>query len=113
MNVKIQGLPGTGKTCIANTIRNIDINLNPMFSSYACCFPTRCAASLINGTTHHQLFNIPTGRNFHIIPKDWEGTNDSSIIAKHKYWKNIFTLLIEEDSMVGRSFWGWSKHNLE
>ena len=34
MNVKIQGLPGTGKTFIANTIRNIDINLNPMFLLY-------------------------------------------------------------------------------
>ena len=31
MNDKIQGLPGTSKTCIANTIRNIDINLNPIF----------------------------------------------------------------------------------
>ena len=31
MNDKIQGLPGTGKIFIANTIRNIDINLNPMF----------------------------------------------------------------------------------
>ena len=31
MNVKIQGLPGTGKTFISNTIRNIDINLNHKF----------------------------------------------------------------------------------
>ena len=59
MTVKIQGLPGTGKTFIANTIRNIDINLDPMHLSYTCCAPTGCAASLINGTTHHQLFNIP------------------------------------------------------
>ena len=40
MNVKIQGLLGTGKTFIANTIRNIDINLNPMFLSYTCYVPT-------------------------------------------------------------------------
>ena len=31
MTVNIQGLPGTGKKIIANTIRNIDINLDPMF----------------------------------------------------------------------------------
>ena len=32
--------------------------------------------------------------------------NNSTITAKHKYWKNIFTLLMDEDSMTGRSFWG-------
>ena len=31
ISIKIQGLPGTGKISIAKTIRNIDINLNPMF----------------------------------------------------------------------------------
>ena len=58
MTIKIQGLPGTGKTFIANTIRNIDINLNPMYLSYSCCDPTGCVTSLINGTPHQQLFNI-------------------------------------------------------
>ena len=70
MNVKIQGLPGTSKQFITNTIRNIDINLNPMVLSYTCCTPTRCVTSLINGTTYHQLFNIPTRRVFHKPPKD-------------------------------------------
>ena len=73
MNVKIRGLPGTGETFIASTIRNIDINLNPMFLSYTCCAPTGCAVSLINGTTHHQLINISTGKVFHKPPKDWKG----------------------------------------
>ena len=53
VTVKIQGLLGTGKTFITNTIRNIDINLNPMYLSYTYCAPTGCTASLINGTTHH------------------------------------------------------------
>ena len=70
MNVKIQGLLGTGKKIIANTMRNIDINLNPKFLSYTCCAPTGYAASLINGTTHHQFFNIPTGIVYHKPPKD-------------------------------------------
>ena len=113
MSVKIQGLPGTGKTFIANTIRNIDINLNPMLLSYTCCAPTRCAASLINRTTQHQLFNIPTWKVFHKPPKDWKEENASLNIDKHNYWKNIFTLLLDEDSMAGRSFWGWFKHRLE
>ena len=113
MTVKIQGLPGTGKTFIANTIRNIDINLDPMYLSYTCCAPTGCAASLINGTTHHQLFNIPIGKKFHLSPTDWNEKNASLILDKHKYWKNVFTLLMDEDSMVGRPFWGWFKHRLE
>ena len=40
MNVKIQGLPGTGKTFIANKIRNIDIRLFPSSTCYASCAPT-------------------------------------------------------------------------
>ena len=63
MTVKIQGLPGTGKTFIVNTIRNIDINLNSTLLSYTCCTPTGCAASLINKTTYHQLFNVPIGKS--------------------------------------------------
>ena len=38
VNVKIQGLPGTGKTFIANTIRNIDINFKSfVFIIYLLC----------------------------------------------------------------------------
>ena len=81
MNIKIQELPGTGKTFIANTIRNIDIILNPMFS-YTYCAPTECSASLINESTYHQSFNIPTGRRvFHNSPKDWKEKNGFSIIV--------------------------------
>ena len=49
MNVKIQGLPGTGKIFNSNTIRNIDIRLFPNSTCYPSCTPTGCAASLING----------------------------------------------------------------
>ena len=97
---------GTGKTFIANTIRNIDINLNPMFLSYTCYAPTGCAASLINVTTHYKFFNIPTGKVFHKPPKDWKEINASLKIAKHKYWKNIFTLLMDEDGISGCLFCG-------
>ena len=48
-----------------------------------------------------------------MIPKDWKEKNASSIIANNTYWKNIFTLLMEGDSMAGRPFWGWFKHRLE
>ena len=106
MNIKIQGLQGTGKIYIANTIRNIDINLNPVFLSYICYASTGCVALLINGTTNHQLFNISTQRIFHKPPNDWKKNNISSIIDKHEYLKKMFTLFIDEDSMVGRPFFG-------
>ena len=98
---------------IANAIRNININLNSIFLSYTCCAPTGCAVLLINGTTHHQLFNIPTVKVFHKPPKDWKENNASLNIAKHKYWKNIFTLLIDADSIAGRLFLGSFKNRLE
>ena len=62
VTVKIQGLLGTSKSFIPNTIFNIDIILNNMFLSYTCCDPTGYAASSINGTTYYQLFNIPIGK---------------------------------------------------
>ena len=64
MNVKIQGLPRTGKTFIANIIRNIDIRLFPNSTYYSSCAPTECASSLINDQTHQKLFNIPLGKEF-------------------------------------------------
>ena len=64
MTVDIQGLPGTRRTFIANTIGNIDINLIFLFLSYTYCVPTRYTASLINGITHHQLLNVSTGNKF-------------------------------------------------
>ena len=48
-----------------------------------------------------------------MIPKDWKEKNDSSIMTKNMYRKNIFTLLMDEDSMAGRPFWDWFKHMLK
>ena len=104
MNVKIQGLPGTGKTFIANTIRNIDIRLFPNPTYYSSCDPTGCADSLINGYTHHKLFNLPVGKTFYKQPVGWTENNVSVISAKFQYWSRIFTLLMDEDSMAGRPF---------
>ena len=105
MNVKIQGLPGIGKTFIANTIRNIDICLFPNSTCYPSCAPTGCTASLINGHIHHKLFNIPVGKKIMKQPVGRTETNARVISAKFQYWSTIFTLLMDEDSMVGRSFW--------
>ena len=48
-----------------------------------------------------------------MILKDWKEKNASSITAKYEYWRIIFNLLMDEESMVNRQFWGWFKHRLE
>ena len=113
INVKIQGLPGTGRTFIANTIQNIDICLFPNSTCYSSCALTECATSLINGQTHHNFFNIPVGKKFMKHPVGWTETNASVILAKFQYWSSIFTLLMDEDSMAGRPFWAWFKQRIK
>ena len=105
MNI-IQGLLYTGKTLIANTIRNININinisinLNPMFYHISVVLRPMCY--FINQWNHtFQYFDLQI---FHNPPNGWKEKNDSSIIVKYEYWKNIFTLLMNEDNMVGRQF---------
>ena len=93
MNIKIQDLPGTGKTFIINTIRNIVIRLFLKSTCYFSCVSTRCAASLINGQTHHKLVNIPVGKGFTKQPVGWTETNASMILAKVEYWSSIFIFL--------------------
>ena len=68
------------------------INLKSNYLSYSWCSPTGCVAQLTNGATHHQLFNIPTGRKSHMTPKDWNEKKATLIIAKYDYWKNNFLL---------------------
>ena len=46
-------------------------------------------------------------------PVGWTETNASVILAKFQYWSRIFTLLMNEDSMAGRSFWAWFKQRIE
>ena len=57
------------------------------FLSYTCCAPIGFTTSLVNGTTHYHLSNIPIGNKFHASPTDWNEKNTSSILDKHKYWK--------------------------
>ena len=85
MNVRIKGLPVTGKIFIANTIRNIDIHLFPNSTYYSSCAPTGCTTSLINGQPHHTLFNIPVGKKGMKQLVGWTETNASVILAKFQY----------------------------
>ena len=46
-------------------------------------------------------------------PVGWTETNASVISTKFKYWSSTFTLLMDEDSMVGISFWVCFKQRIE
>ena len=46
-------------------------------------------------------------------PVEWMETNASVILAKFQYWAIIFTLLMDEVSMVGRPFWAWFNQKIE
>ena len=71
-----------------------------------CCFINQ-----LNNTS--SIIQYSYRKQFHSAPTDWNEKNASSILAKHKYWTNIFILLMDEDIITGRPFWGWFKHRLE
>jgi len=112
--IKIQGKPGTGKTFVIHTLRNITRNLFKSNKYDEASAPTGCAASLINGKTHFRSLRIPVSK------KKFNDTTTNVVINNaqeskhwHDFWKLIFVFIMDEDSMSGRPFWGWFKHRLE
>ena len=46
-------------------------------------------------------------------PVGWTEINASVILEQFQYWSRIFTLLMDEDSMVGIPFGVWFKQRIE
>ena len=113
-HIKIQGKPGTGKSFVINTMRNITKSL---FKSNKCdeaTAPTGCAASLINGKTHFRSLRIPVAsKKFHDVTTNVVISNAVTSKGWHDRWRQIFLFIMDEDSMAGRPFWAWFKHRLE
>ena len=67
-HIKIQGKPGTNKSCFMHTMRNITKSL---FKTIQCNEATAligCAASLINVKIHYMSLRIPVGsKKFHDV----------------------------------------------
>jgi hypothetical protein len=60
--IYVEGLPGTGKTFIINTLRNIVKIIYRSNVADAASAPTECTAALIEGSTHARMMKISIGR---------------------------------------------------
>ena len=109
----IEGLPGTGKTFVIKTLRNMTRKVFKNKNSDMASAPTGCAASLFNGSTHNRCCDIPTGKTFQKYPTNIERSDISRIQCMTKTMRNIICRIFDEHSMTGRSMFGWLKHRHE
>ena len=75
--------------------------------------PTGCAASLIGGATHNRLMSIPVGQKFTKGLTALSITNINRLKDLVQQWAQCFAFFMDEDSMMGRPFWGWCKFRIE
>mmetsp|Transcript_10254 Transcript_10254/g.15492 ORF Transcript_10254/g.15492 Transcript_10254/m.15492 type:complete len:241 (+) Transcript_10254:654-1376(+) len=106
----IEGLPGTGKTFIIKTIRNMTRKIHKSNRADLACAPTGCAASLIDGSTTCRSFSIPTGKKYKKAPENRAVTNVSQYRAAQIAFASIITQNHDESSMNGRSDFAFIKH---
>lgn len=111
--VYLEGLPGTGKTFVINTIRNIVKSITKSNHADAAVAPTGCAASLIEGSTMARFFSLPVGKKATKAPSNIETTNVNRIKFLTQRLRRVSTLLMDEHSMMGEQVWGWVKHRCE
>ena len=112
-HIKVQGKPGTGKSFVILTLRNINRNIFKSNKFDAVSAPTGCSANLIDGVTHNRLFKIPVGAKTHKVPTDWNSRNAQEIKKWIMSWQQLNLLIMDEDSMAGRPIWAWFEHRCE
>jgi hypothetical protein len=112
-NVYVEGLPGTGKTFVINTLRNMIRKIYKSNNRDIASAPTGCAAALINGSTHARSMSLPVGKKAKECPSNIETTH----LDRIKYLRECHRLLIartmDESSMLGQLYWGWMRHRHE
>jgi PIF1 helicase. len=108
-----EGLPGTGKSRILKTMRNIVRLVRNSNKSELTSAPTGVAASLINATTHCRSCYIPTGKDFHKAPGPISSTKSNTLKHLVSMHSNLFLRAFDEHSMTGRRSFAWLKHRLE
>ena len=109
----IEGLPGTGKTFVIKTLRNMTRLIFRNNNADMASAPTGCAASLFNGSTHNHCCDIPTGKAFQKYPTNIKQSDITKIKSMTKTMRNIICRIFYEHSMTGRSMFGWLKHRDE
>ena len=112
-HVFVEGKPGTGKSFITKTLRNITRKLCKNNRADMASAPTGCAAALIEGSTHCRCSSIPTGRSFHKPPNDIQNSNSERVRAMRSTMCQVTSRFMDEHSMAGRPYWAWLKHRHE
>ena len=108
-----EGKPGTGKTFVVNTCRNMNRKIHRRNTADMASAPTGCAAALIDGSTHCRCASIPTGAKFHKTPKNVETTDIDRLNYLRASMCMIIARFMDEHSMSGRPMWGWLKFRHE
>jgi hypothetical protein len=112
-NVYVEGLPGTGKTFVINTIRNMIRKIYKSNRRDAASAPTGCAAALINGSTHARSMSLPVGKKAKLPPSNIDVTNLDRIKYLRDSHKHLIARIMDESSMLGQLYWAWLKHRHE
>ena len=109
----IEGKPGTRKTFVLLTMRNITRLLHGRNSADLASAPTGCAAALIGGSTHCRSCSIPTSAKFQNPPTDIVTTDANRLRALKTTMCQVVSRFMDEHSMSGRAFWAWLRHRHE
>ena len=109
----VEGKPGTGKTFIVKTLRNINRIIYQSNLVDLASAPTGCASALIGGSTHFRVCKIPVGSKFYQCPSNLKNYNTTSLRSLKKVMTSNICRIMDEHSQAGRPFWAWFKHRHE
>ena len=107
--IYVEGLPGTGKTFIINTLHNIVEIIYHSNDADAASGPTGCAAALIDGSTHTRMMKIPVRRESLKAPSSIMTTNSNQLKYLQDKFRSLIAILMDEHSMMGCNGWGWAR----
>jgi len=113
MFLLVEGKPGSGKSFILKTLRNITRVIMNSNCAELTSAPTGVAGSLINASTHCRVASLPTGKEVTKPPYKIKSTNYQQIMSLAISHQSIFTRLMDEHSMMGRKQFAWMKHRME
>jgi hypothetical protein len=108
----IQGNPGTGKTFMILTMRNMIRQLYDSSKQDRAVTPTGCSADLIHGETVYRAAKVPAGNKKQQGPitSAFNGRISSTdLLTFCKTWMPVVALFFDESSMASRPLLGWSE----
>ena len=110
--VYVQGNPGSGKSFVIHTIRNIVRNLTKSMEHDLATAPTGCAASLFRGQTAPRALKYKCGKKgtYGNLTDDISASSAQAKINFIDTIQKMYVYLKDEHSMDGRSDFAWQEH---